>query len=86
MSKDLQLIQDAFLNHLRKTRQPVTIFLTNGVKLQGRLTMFDNFSMTLSRDGITQLVYKHAVSTVMPTDAFQMHDLIGEDADDIGNV
>ena len=86
MSKDTLMIQDAFLNHLRKTRQPVTIFLTNGVKLQGRLTMFDNFCMTLSRDGVTQLVYKHAISTVMPTDAFQMHDLMDDaDADDIGN-
>lgn len=70
-------IQDTFLNHLRKTRQPVTIFLTNGVKLQGRITWFDNFCMCLSRDGITQLVYKHSVSTVMPSTQFQVHDLLG---------
>lgn len=80
MSKDTHVnVQDAFLNHIRKTRQPVTVFLTNGVKLQGRLTWFDNFSLTLSRDGITQLVYKHAISTVMPADAFQINELIGVD-------
>lgn len=79
MSKDNQQpnMQDAFLNHLRKTRQPVTVFLTNGVKLQGRLTWFDNFCLTLSRDGITQLVYKHGISTVMPNDPFQVVDLPG---------
>lgn len=79
MSKDAHQpnVQDAFLNHLRKTRQPVTVFLTNGVKLQGKLTWYDNFCLTLSRDGITQLVYKHGISTVMPTEPFQVFDLPG---------
>src|SRR3712207_4539206 len=58
--------QDVFLNHVRKSKTPVTIFLVNGVKLQGIITWFDNFSVLLRRDGHTQLVYKHAISTVMP--------------------
>lgn len=59
-------LQDLFLNQLRKTKSPVTLFLVNGVKLQGVVTWFDNFSMLLRRDGHSQLVYKHAISTVMP--------------------
>lgn len=59
-------LQDAFLNHLRKTKSPVTMFLVKGVKLQGIVTWFDNFSILLRRDGQSQLVYKHAVSTIMP--------------------
>ena len=54
-----------FLNHVRKSKTPVTVFLVNGVKLQGVITWFDNFSVLLRRDGHTQLVYKHAISTVM---------------------
>ena len=61
-----QNLQDTFLNHLRKTKVPVTVFLVNGVKLQGIITWFDNFSMLLRRDGVSQLVYKHAISTIMP--------------------
>lgn len=59
-------LQDAFLNHLRKNKTPVTMFLVKGVKLQGIVTWFDNFSILLRRDGQAQLVYKHAVSTIMP--------------------
>jgi host factor-I protein len=59
-------LQDAFLNHLRKNKVPVTVFLVKGVKLQGIVTWFDNFSMLLRRDGQSQLVYKHAISTIMP--------------------
>ena len=62
-----QNVQDVFLNHLRKNKTPVTVFLVNGVKLQGIITWFDNFSVLLRRDGHTQLVYKHAVSTIMPS-------------------
>jgi host factor-I protein len=62
-----QNVQDVFLNHIRKNKTPVTIFLVNGVKLQGIVTWFDNFSVLLRRDGHSQLVYKHAISTVMPT-------------------
>jgi host factor-I protein len=59
-------LQDVFLNSLRRTKTPVTIFLVKGVKLQGIVTWFDNFSLLLRRDGSAQLVYKHAISTIMP--------------------
>lgn len=59
-------LQDAFLNQLRKNKTPVTMFLVKGVKLQGIVTWFDNFSVLLRRDGQSQLVYKHAISTIMP--------------------
>lgn len=62
-----QNLQDAFLNLLRKNKIPVTMFLVKGVKLQGIVTWFDNFSILLRRDGQSQLVYKHAISTVMPS-------------------
>jgi host factor-I protein len=62
-----QNLQDQFLNHLRKNKTPVTMFLVKGVKLQGIVTWFDNFSILLRRDGQSQLVYKHAVSTIMPS-------------------
>jgi host factor-I protein len=61
-----QNLQDQFLNLLRKHKVPVTMFLVKGVKLQGIVTWFDNFSILLRRDGQAQLVYKHAVSTIMP--------------------
>ena len=59
-------LQDAFLNLLRRNKTPVTMFLVKGVKLQGIVTWFDNFSILLRRDGQSQLVYKHAISTIMP--------------------
>ncbi|MEY2943599.1 MAG: hypothetical protein RLY97_1613 [Pseudomonadota bacterium] len=62
-----QNLQDQFLNLLRKNKIPVTMFLVKGVKLQGIVTWFDNFSILLRRDGASQLVYKHAISTVMPS-------------------
>ena len=62
-----QNLQDAFLNLLRKNKMPVTMFLVKGVKLQGIVTWFDNFSILLRRDGQSQLVYKHAISTIMPS-------------------
>lgn len=62
-----QNVQDVFLNHVRKNKTPVVVFLVNGVKLQGVISWFDNFSVLLRRDGHVQLVYKHAISTVMPT-------------------
>jgi host factor-I protein len=67
-----QNVQDVFLNFIRKNKTPVTIFLVNGVKLQGIVTWFDNFSVLLRRDGHTQLVYKHAISTVMPSTPVQL--------------
>ena len=66
MASDRQNLQDAFLNHVRKAKVPVTIFLINGVKLQGVITWFDNFCILLRRDSNVQLVYKHAISTIMP--------------------
>lgn len=62
-----QNLQDQFLNLLRKNKVPVTMFLVKGVKLQGIVTWFDNFSILLRRDGQSQLVYKHAMSTIMPS-------------------
>ena len=59
-------LQDQFLNSIRKNKVPVTIFLVKGVKLQGIVTWFDPFSLLLRRDGNAQLVYKHAISTIMP--------------------
>jgi len=67
-------LQDIFLNQLRKTKAPVTLFLVNGVKLQGIVTWFDSFSVLLRRDNHSQLVYKHAISTVMPVDPIKLYD------------
>jgi len=77
-----QNVQDVFLNHIRKTKTPVTVFLINGVKLQGIITWFDNFSVLLRRDQHSQLVYKHAISTVMPAGPIQLFEGAreGEDA------
>jgi len=69
-----QNLQDAFLNTVRKTKAPLTIFLVNGVKLQGIVTWFDNFCLLLRRDGHSQLVYKHAISTIMPAQPIQLFD------------
>ena len=66
MSDPRHSVQDQLLNHVRKYKLPTTVFLVNGVKLQGVITSFDNFSILLRRDGHVQLVYKHAISTVMP--------------------
>src|SRR5262245_29696391 len=67
-----QNLQDTFLNHVRKSKTPLTIFLVNGVKLQGVVTWFDNFCVLLRRDGHSQLVYKHAISTIMPGHPIQL--------------
>ncbi|MZR30440.1 RNA chaperone Hfq [Sneathiella litorea] len=69
-----QNVQDVFLNKVRKDKIPVTVFLVNGVKLQGAISWFDNFSVLLRRDGHEQLVYKHAISTVMPAGPIQLFD------------
>ena len=67
-----QSVQDVFLNNIRKNKMPVTILLVNGVKLQGIVTWFDNFSVLLRRDAHSQLVYKHAISTIMPAGPLQL--------------
>ena len=72
-------LQDTFLISLRKSKNPVTLFLVNGVKLQGVITWFDNFSLLLRREGTVQLVYKHAISTIMPSLPV---DLIGEEPEE----
>jgi len=69
MAEKSQNLQDAFLNQVRKKKIPLTIFLVNGVKLNGIVSWFDNFCVLLKRDEIGQLVYKHAISTIMPSQA-----------------
>jgi host factor-I protein len=69
-----QNLQDTFLNSVRKSKTPLTIFLVNGVKLQGVVTWFDNFCVLLRRDGQSQLVYKHAISTIMPAQPVQLYE------------
>ena len=69
MAEKALSLQDQFLNSVRRSKTPVTIFLMKGVKLQGIITWFDAFSMLLRRDGAAQLLYKHAISTIMPADA-----------------
>src|SRR5690606_38397864 len=69
-----QNVQDVFLNKVRKEKMPVTVFLVNGVKLQGAISWFDNFSVLLRQDGHEQLGYKHAISTVMPAGPIQLFD------------
>jgi host factor-I protein len=74
MAEKSQNVQDVFLNALRKSKISCTVFLINGVKLQGIISWFDNFSVLLRRDGHTQLIYKHAISTVMPSGPIQLFD------------
>ena len=74
MAEKLQNLQDTFLNTVRKSKTPLTIFLVNGVKLQGVITWYDNFCVLLRRDGMSQLVYKHAISTIMPAQPVQLFD------------
>ena len=71
-SEKTQNVQDVFLNNVRKNKTPVTVFLVNGVKLQGIITWFYNFCVLLRRDAHSQLVYKHAISTVMPIAPIQL--------------
>ena len=75
-----QNLQDTFLNSVRRSKTPLTIFLVNGVKLQGVVSWFDNFCVLLRRDGQSQLVYKHAISTIMPSQPVQLYE---PDADDL---
>ncbi|MGD2084480.1 MAG: RNA chaperone Hfq [Chromatiales bacterium] len=70
MSKG-QSLQDPFLNTLRKERVPVSIFLVNGIKLQGQIESFDQF-VVLLKNSVSQMVYKHAISTVVPSRAVRI--------------
>ena len=74
-------LQEVFLNNIRKSHAAVTVFLVNGVKLQGIVTWFDNFSILLKRDQHVQLVYKHAISTIMPVAPVQLQEFEDHDAD-----
>ncbi len=75
MAEKVNNLQDMFLNSLRRSKTPVTMFLVKGVKLQGIITWFDNFSVLLRRDGHAQLIYKHAISTIMPAQPIDLTDL-----------
>ena len=81
MSDRKQNLQDTFLNSVRKSKTSLTIFLVNGVKLQGVVTWFDNFCVLLRRDGQVQLVYKHAISTIMPAGPVVLFDKAEEELD-----
>ncbi|WP_150524947.1 RNA chaperone Hfq [Roseibium sediminis] len=85
MAERAQNLQDTFLNHVRKQKTPLTIFLINGVKLQGVVTWFDNFCVLLRRDGHSQLVYKHAISTIMPNGPVQLFEPENDGAEKAGS-
>jgi host factor-I protein len=74
MSEKSQNVQDVFLNYLRKNKVPVTVFLMNGIKLQGVIDWFDKFSVVLRRDRHSQLIFKHTISTIMPMAPVQLLD------------
>ena len=77
-------LQEVFLNNVRKSHAAVTVFLVNGVKLQGVITWFDNFSILLKRDQHVQLVYKHAISTIMPVGPIQLQEFDEKDTGSSG--
>jgi host factor-I protein len=83
MSDKNQNVQEVFLNNVRKNKAPVTVFLINGVKLQGIITWFDNYSVLLRRDAHSQLVFKHAISTIMPAQPVQLFEGPRDGDDDI---
>ena len=72
MANDRHNLQDAFLNTLRKARAPVTVFLVSGVKLSGHISAFDNYCVLLRRDNHSQMIYKHAISTIVPLEPIVM--------------
>ncbi|MEL6751643.1 MAG: RNA chaperone Hfq [Pseudomonadota bacterium] len=74
-------LQDTFLNNVRRNKISLTIFLVNGVKLTGIVTWFDNFCLLLRRDGSSQLVYKHAISTIMPSEPVRLQEEGLDDGD-----
>lgn len=78
-----QNFQDFFLNILRKKKMPVTVYLINGVKLQGVIGSFDNFCVTLRRGPLTQLIYKHAIATVVPSGPLTAEDFGVETSRDV---
>ena len=83
MVEKSQRLQDIFLNNIRKEKIAVTIFLINGVKLQGIITWFDNFSILLRREGHSQLVYKHSVSTILPAIPLKLNDQFNDEVNEV---
>ena len=81
MADKVNNLQDMFLNNLRRSKTPVTMFLVKGVKLQGIITWFDNFSVMLRREGQAQLIYKHAISTIMPSQPIDLAEIEAAFAD-----
>lgn len=81
MAEKQSSLQDLFLNALRRSKTPVTMFLVKGVKLQGIVTWFDNFSVLLRRDGQSQLIYKHAISTIMPAGQADLDSIVKQVAE-----
>ena len=79
-----QTLQDPFLNALRKERIPVSIFLVNGIKLQGQIDSFDQF-VVLLKNSVSQMVYKHAISTVVPSRNVKVSGTEGAGSEDAGN-
>ncbi len=78
MSKSPSL-QDPFLNALRKERIPVAVYLVNGIKLQGNVDSFDQFVIVLRNNSVNQMVYKHAISTIVPARQVRLHHQDGSD-------
>ena len=74
----VQAVQDVFLRHLQDHRVPVTMFLKNGIKLQGYVASFDSFCVLLTRDDQPQIIYKHAISSIQPLPPIQLFDGAGE--------
>ena len=80
MNNKSQLLQDPFLNALRREHIPVSVYLVNGIKLQGQIESFDQY-VVLLRNTVTQMVYKHAISTIVPGRAVNLA-AAAPDADD----
>ena len=74
MNKKIINVQDAFLNYIRKNKIQVTIFLLNGVKMMGVISCFDQTTLLLKKEGYTQLLYKHAISTILPHNSVTLFD------------
>ncbi len=79
-------LQEPFLNALRKERIPVSIYLVNGIKLQGQIESFDSF-VVLLKNSVSQMVYKHAISTIVPARPVRVYDAseASDSAEDVGN-
>ncbi len=74
VAQDTPPIQDTFLKHLRDNRIEVTVFLVTGIRLQGRIKRFDNFTVELARGDSSQIIYKHAISAINPAEPIQLAD------------